>query len=213
MGLIVFDLDGTLVDSTRDIVTAVNELRRARGHEPLPPEIVAESIGHGVRHLLERSLDVEPAELDEAVEQYLPIYRRHLVDTTRPYPGVLEALGLLAPEHALAVLTNKPRREAWELLAALGLSRFFRFVRGGDSYPRRKPDPMGVAALMEAAKTVAGATLLVGDSPVDLETARNASVGFVLVSYGLGSAEARCLGPDRVVDDLRELLPIAASLP
>jgi phosphoglycolate phosphatase len=213
MDLVIFDLDGTLVDSRRDIATSVNELLSGMRRPQLPPETVYGFIGNGVRRLLERSLGdgADEQEIDAALERFLPIYRSHLLDTTRPYPGVPEALEELKPRRGMAVLTNKPTRESLVVLEALGLRGFFSQVHGGDAFPHRKPHRMGVDALIESTAARRERTLMVGDSRVDFETARNSEIRVSLVTYGIGAAEVRALAPDFVIDDLRELVPIVAS--
>ncbi len=211
MDLIIFDLDGTLVDSRRDIAASVNELLSSMGREQLPPERVFGFIGNGVRVLLERSLGGGADEIDAALERFLPIYRSHLLDTTRPYPGVIEALEALNPGRKMAVLTNKPTRESLALLEGLGLSRYFSQVHGGDAFPHRKPHRMGVDALIESTGARRERTLMVGDSRVDFETAHNSEIPVSLVTYGIGAAEVRALAPNYVIDDLRQLIPIVAS--
>ncbi len=204
--LIVFDLDGTLVDSGEDIARSVNELLQGMGRAALPHGRIRSYVGNGVRKLLERSLDeTEESKLVRAEALYLSIYRRRLLETTRPYPGVVPALEALYREHVLAVLTNKPVSESLQILEGLALRRYFRAVLGGDSFAGRKPDPVGVRFLQ--AETGAGndETLLVGDSTIDWQTARKAEIRSCLVRYGMGpwnQAEER---PDFVVDDLREL--------
>lgn len=209
MDLIIFDLDGTLIDSRRDIATSVNELLGLLGKPRLANERVYGFIGNGVRRLLERSLgDASPEEVEQSLQVFLPIYRRHLLDTTRPYPGVRESLEVLAREKTLAVLTNKPREASVTILEGLGLLSFFETVYGGESFPRRKPDPMGITALLKSTGVVRERALMVGDSRVDYETARNASIPICMVSYGLGASEIHDLEPDYLVDDLRQLIPI-----
>ena len=215
MDLLIFDLDGTLVDSRRDIATSVNELLTRLGRPGRPSEQVFDFIGNGVRKLIERSLGgaTAPEELDEAVQLYLQIYGRRLLDTTRAYPGVHEALVELealpsAPQ--MAVLTNKPTKESLTVLEGLDLMRYFGQVHGGESFPQRKPDPMGVDALIESTGGRRDRTLMVGDSRVDYETARNARIRVSLVTYGIGAKEVRSLSPDYFIDDMRELLPIMA---
>ncbi len=212
MDLIIFDLDGTLVDSRQDIAASVNELLSNMGRPELPPERVFGFIGNGVRKLLERSLAGDPGvqEIDAALELFLPIYRRHLLDTTRPYPGVREALGALKPGRRMAVLTNKPTRESMTVLEGLNLSRYFGQVHGGDAFPHRKPHRMGVDALIESTGARRERTLMVGDSRVDFETAHNSEIPVSLVTYGIGAAEVRALCPDYLIDDLRQLIPIVA---
>jgi phosphoglycolate phosphatase len=208
--LILFDLDGTLVDSVRDIVSSVNELLEGSGRPALPREQIQSYIGDGVRKLLERSLDgASDADLAREEAVYLSIYRRRLLETTRPYPGVVPALEALHLRLPLAVITNKPVMESRRILEGLDMRRYFRAVYGGDSFARKKPDPMGVRFLQE--ELGAEPTLLVGDSTVDYRTAKNAGIRSCLVRYGLGpwnEAEER---PDFIVDDLRELASLVDS--
>lgn len=207
--LILFDLDGTLVDSLSDIASSVNELLEMLQRPPLPPAQIQSYVGDGVRKLLERSLlDASEADLGREEARYLSIYRRRLLETTRPYPGVVPALEALHRDFPLAVLTNKPVMESIRILQGLDLKRYFRAVYGGDSFARKKPDPIGVRFLQEEMGADAGGTLLVGDSTIDYRTARNAGIRSCIVRYGLGpwnEAEER---PDFVVDDLRELLAL-----
>ena len=207
--LLLFDLDGTLVDSAKDIALSVNELLVGLGRSPLPLEQIYGYIGSGVRKLLSRALAEESeAALDAAQARYLPIYRRRLLDHTVPYPGVEEGVrSLQRANRALVVLTNKPRREARELLSGLGLAKRFHAIEGGDSFSHRKPHPIGVQTLLERFHASPSECLFVGDSAIDLATARNAGVPCCLVRYGLGFTPD--LDPDYFVNDLRELAPIA----
>jgi phosphoglycolate phosphatase len=179
------------------------------GWRNLPNETIYDYIGDGVRRLLERSLgDASSEDVDRAHEMFLPIYRRHLLDTTLPYEGVREALRALESGRTLAVLSNKPTRESIAALQGLKLHHHFDFVYGGESFPKRKPDPMGITALMQETGAARERTLMVGDSRVDYDAARNASVSVCLVSYGIGAADVPQLDPDYLVDDLRELVPL-----
>jgi phosphoglycolate phosphatase len=210
--LIIFDLDGTLVDSRLDIANSVNEVLQRMDRQRLPEKKVYEFIGHGVRNLLERSLGNAPdKEVDLSVEMFLQSYGRHLLDNTRLYPGTREALEVLRPGRTLSVLTNKPLAESIALLEGLELRSYFQFIYGGESFPRRKPDPMGAEALIEKAGADRDRVLMVGDSRVDYDTARNASIHICLVSYGFGAEEIGALAPDYVVDDLRQLIPIVEN--
>lgn len=210
MKLVVFDLDGTLVDSAEDIARSVNELLSDLGRPALPHERIVGYIGNGVHKLLERSLGGPgQKEVDAAVAPYLSIYRRRLLEHTRPYPGVVEALEVLRRGPTLAVLTNKPIFESLAILEGLALRGYFRGVYGGDSFARKKPDPIGVLHLLEETGSAREETLLVGDSAVDAETARRASVRSCLVTYGpSGDGGA---SSDLRVDDLRELLPLFSA--
>ncbi|MGE5243475.1 MAG: HAD family hydrolase [Betaproteobacteria bacterium] len=187
--LIVFDLDGTLVDSRRDIADAANELLVACGGSPLPVEQVGRMVGEGVGVLVGRAFAaagiVAPP---DALARFLAIYDAHLLRHTRPYdgiPGALEALGRRAP---LAVLTNKPLAATRKVLDGVGLAGFFppERVLGGDGPQPRKPDGAGLRQLAAAAHIETAQTVLVGDSLIDWQTARDAGSGICLASYGFG---------------------------
>ncbi len=210
MKLVIFDLDGTLIDSAEDIAHSVNEVRTLLALEPLPLDEIESYIGNGVRRLLDLALEgCGPEARERAHSVYLPIYRRRLLDNTKPYPGVLAALEQLdVPGHSLAVLTNKPVRESVQILEGLGMHRYFAPVYGGDSFPRKKPDPTGVNHIIEEAGAQRSKTLFVGDSSVDFETARNAGVRCCLVTYGIRPKHIATLEPDYRIDDLRKLTAI-----
>lgn len=205
--LVVFDLDGTLLDSVQDLAQAVNVTLRqlSPGVEPLDVSVVASFVGDGIGKLLARSL--ERAGLSHGVEQAQPLlleaYEGCMLETTRLYPGVEETLDALA-DRLLAVLTNKPGGMSRTILDSLGVGGRFLRVLGGDEAPR-KPNPDGLRALMKEAGTTPETTVMVGDSAVDVETARAAGVPVVGVSYGLKPEGLRTAGPNIVLDDLRRL--------
>lgn len=189
--LIVFDLDGTLVDSRRDLAESANQLIRECGGTPLSEETVGQLVGAGVRHWVPRALaaagvrSVPP----QALERFISIYETRLLVHTRAYPGWPETLAQLAETAELAVLTNKLQQATVKILEGLGLARFFTQVGGvGGSYPP-KPAPEGLQALMARAGATPAETLLVGDSAVDAQTARNAGVRLCLARYGYGFVE------------------------
>lgn len=209
--LIAFDLDGTLINSRRDIVDSANELLGRYQRPPLPPDQVAGMVGEGARLLIARLLAAAEvtAPLDEALAGFLEIYDRRLVDHTRPYPGVEDTLrALTAAGCRLAVLTNKPRDPAVRILKHFGLMDLFVAVIGGDSDLPRKPDPGNLLALCEQTAIPAPDTLLVGDSWVDVETARNAGAAVCFVTWGFGQpppngfhqAEWRIDRPETLLD-------------
>jgi phosphoglycolate phosphatase len=207
--LLIFDLDGTLVDSAEDIARSVNELLSTLGRDVLSHERIRSYIGDGVQKLLERALEgAPPGTAASAVAPYLEIYRRRLLDHTRPYPGVVAALDELRPGRSLAVLTNKPARESRAILEGLDLDRYFDAVYGGDSLARKKPDPIGIVHLMNQFGADRDETVFVGDSAVDVRTALAAGVRSCLVTYGLDRERAEPLAPDWQVSDLRELVPL-----
>ena len=207
--LVVFDLDGTLVDSSRDLATAVNATlaRIAPGAPPLSLDTVRAFVGDGAGVLVARTLARSGLSLAKA--EVLPIflerYASCLLESTVLYPGVREALERLRPR-ALAVLTNKPGDMSRAVLAGLGVGeRFFRIFGGGD-LPARKPDPCGLHRLMEEAGASPAETVLVGDSAVDVRTGRAAGVLTVGVTYGFDPEGLRQEGPDHLLGDLRELV-------
>jgi phosphoglycolate phosphatase len=181
---LVFDLDGTLIDSRRDITTAVNRMRAELGLPPLALEQVVTMVGEGARRLVERALPERPGEVDSALACYLEHYWEVCLDTTRAYPGVPEMLAALVGRYPLALLSNKGEVLSRKILDGLGLSGYFREILGGDSLPTRKPDPTGLRLLAERLKIPVERLLLVGDTWIDAETARNAGCAFALVEWG-----------------------------
>jgi phosphoglycolate phosphatase len=204
--LLIFDLDGTLVDSELDLALSVNAVRRAMGLEPLPVATVASYVGQGVTVLIRRALgEASSAEtIDNATAMFLKYYGDHMLDNTVPYDGVREALAGLGG-NPMAVLTNKPVRFSTRLLAGLDLVRHFKCIYGGDSFAAKKPDPVGVYKLMNDLGATARTTLIVGDSDTDVLTGRNSGVWTCGVTYGIGSRTLRAAPPDLLLDDLREL--------
>jgi phosphoglycolate phosphatase len=186
--LVVFDLDGTLIDSRRDLADAANALIAELGGAPLTEEQVAAMVGEGAGVLVRRLLRATglAADARTALARFLELYDDRLLVHTRPYDGIPEALAALAAGTPLAVLTNKPTRATERILSGLGLSGYFRDVIGGDSPFGRKPDPAGLVELMSRAGARLDETWLVGDSRIDLETARRAGVRICLARYGFG---------------------------
>ena len=197
--LIAFDLDGTLIDSRRDLADAANQLIEELGGAPLPEEAVGRMVGNGAAVLVQRALTAAgQTVLPGALERFLEIYDGRLLNHTRPYEGALDAVRLARKHAWVAVLTNKPRSPSVRILEALGFADSVDEVIGGDGPYPRKPDPAGLVALMARADAAREATLLVGDSPVDYETAIRAGVRCCLVSYGFGFEHFRPGGlPDR----------------
>jgi phosphoglycolate phosphatase len=186
--LIVFDLDGTLIDSRRDLAESTNEMLASYGAPELPIDQVAMMVGEGAKKLVERALGasgLDPAEPD-ALPRFRRIYDRRLLIHTRPYPGVPEMIAHARTLGPLAVLTNKPDEPTRALLDAFGLLPSFRRVIGGDSSYPRKPDPAGLQALIAEFDSTPEATWLVGDSMIDVETARRAGTRLCVVLYGFG---------------------------
>ncbi|HEX9944466.1 MAG TPA: HAD-IA family hydrolase [Thermoanaerobaculia bacterium] len=181
---LVFDLDGTLIDSRRDITTAVNRMRSGLGLPPLALEAVVTMVGEGARRLMERALPERPDRIDQALARYLEHYWEVCLETTRPYPRVEGMLSALAGRYPLALLSNKGEALSRKILDGLGLLRHFREILGGDSAPTRKPDPAGLRLLAERLGIPVERLLLVGDTWIDAETAKNAGCAFALVEWG-----------------------------
>lgn len=207
--LLVFDLDGTLVDSKQDLALSINAMRAEMGLGPLPLDLISSYIGHGVTTLVRRSLGTQATgeNVEKGLAFFLTYYRDHMLDNTAPYPGVAEALEKL-DSHKLAVLTNKPVNFSREMLTRLGFVRYFAYIYGGNSFPQKKPDPTGLNKLMEDLQISARATLMVGDSDTDILTGRNAGVWTCGVTYGFGAHTLQRVSPDLMVDDMRELPPL-----
>jgi phosphoglycolate phosphatase len=209
IGLIVFDLDGTLVDSHRDIANAANALVQELGGEPLPDAAIVAMVGEGAALLVRRALvaaGLDPA-TSGALDRFLGLYDERLLEHTAPYDGTVEMLAQLGKEMPLSVLTNKPQGPTERLLEGLRLRDYFKDVVGGDTPLGRKPDPAGLLKLAASAGVAPEQTLMVGDSPVDLGTARNAGTGICLVRYGFGFrfAPADFRGDELFADSPAEL--------
>lgn len=212
--LIVFDLDGTLIDSRRDLADAANALLESCGAGPLSEEQIGRMVGDGAATLVARVF--EASGLDppaDALERYLGLYDQRLLDHTRPYPGMADVLEVLGLRATLAVLTNKPLAATRRILAGLDLARHFAddAVVGGDGPFPRKPDPAGLLHLIAQARVSVESTLLVGDSIIDWRTARAALTPVCLARYGFGYAgfPRHELAPeDREIDAPAELLTL-----
>jgi phosphoglycolate phosphatase len=186
--LVAFDLDGTLVDSSRDLAEATNTLLADFGGGSLPLEVVVSLVGEGAAVLVRRALERAGLDPDtpNALARFLLHYEARLLDTTRPYPGMVDAVNAVATTRRVAVLTNKPERATIDILRGLEMDGLFSDVIGGDSVLGRKPDPAGLLELVARAGVAPAETLLVGDSPVDLATARRAGTHICLARYGFG---------------------------
>ena len=190
MSLIVFDLDGTLIDSRRDLAESTNEMLASYGATRLPLDQVAGMVGEGARVLVQRALAATGLDPDEpdALQRFREIYDRRLLLHTRPYEGIEDVVRELGMQHTLAVLTNKPAQPSVRLLEAFGMSASFRRVIGGDSPLSRKPDPAGLRALMNEFGSGPRHTWLIGDSMIDVETSRRAGTRMCVALYGFGQA-------------------------
>jgi phosphoglycolate phosphatase len=187
--LIVFDLDGTLVDSKRDIADAANATLVECGAPPLPEEAIGRMVGNGAPVLVARAFAAAGREMPaDALDRFLALYDARLLQHTRPYEGIPELLAELSPQAALAVLTNKPLEATRGILDGLALSQYFpraRVLAGDGAFPR-KPDPAGLRHLMDDTGSTADTTVLVGDSVVDWRTAKAAGTHVCLARYGFG---------------------------
>jgi phosphoglycolate phosphatase len=209
--LVLFDLDGTLIDSELDLANSVNAMLRHFGRKELPLEVIDTYIGDGAPMLIRRALG-DPAHaqvLQEALNYFLLYYRDHKLDNTRPYDGIVQMLQQAeicdGISRQMAVLTNKPVRASRDILAGLGLSKFFFQTYGGNSFETKKPDPLGAQTLMREAAAEAGETVMVGDSEVDVLTARNANLSSIGVTYGFAPHTLERTHPDILVDTPGEL--------
>ena len=207
--LLIFDLDGTLVDSELDLALSVNAVRAEMGLEPLPVHQVASYVGQGAPVLIRRALGeaYSEAAVEKALAMFLKYYGEHMLDNTVTYPGVREALDALGPK-PMAVLTNKPVVFSQRMLEGLGLARHFAYIYGGNSFEQKKPDPVGVFRLMKDMNASEDFTLIVGDSDTDVLTGQNAGIWTCGVTYGIGSQSLEGTPPDLLLGDLRELPPL-----
>jgi phosphoglycolate phosphatase len=208
MNLLIFDLDGTLVDSKLDLVHSVNAARGLMNLAPISEELVASYVGNGAPVLMRRALgpDAGEEEVRRALDFFLGYYRDHMLDNTRLYPGVKSGLDrLLASGARLAVLTNKPVRFSRAIVEGLGLGNHFFQIYGGNSFEQKKPDPIGIETLIAECRAARQRTYMVGDSGVDVRTARNAKVKACGVSYGFQPETFEQDPPDILVDDMNQL--------
>ena len=203
---LIFDLDGTLIDSKLDLAQSVNATLEHMGRAPLSHETIYGYVGNGAPTLVRRVLGdgTTDAEGEKGLLFFLSYYRAHMLDNTVTYPGVREGLALLE-EHPMAVLTNKPVKFSERILEGLGLSRHFAYVYGGNSFETKKPDPEGMNTLLRELAVRPSETMIVGDSDVDVRTARNAGTWACGVSYGLGVEGMRACPPDLMLDSLADL--------
>jgi len=208
MDLLIFDLDGTLIDSKLDLAHAVNATRSHMGMGALDHERVYSYVGNGAPVLIRRAMGEQATEpqVQEALEFFLEYYRDHYLDYTTLYPGVRETLDRLRDGgKRMAVLTNKPVRISRAILDGLGVGGHFFQVYGGNSFDLKKPDPIGVQTLMLESGISADRTLMIGDSSVDIQTARNAGIKSYGVTYGFQPETLSDPAPDRLADRMEEV--------
>ncbi|HEY1678163.1 MAG TPA: HAD-IA family hydrolase [Candidatus Sulfotelmatobacter sp.] len=211
--LVIFDLDGTLIDSRLDLVHSVNAALRHIGREPLPDEVIASYVGDGAPVLIQRALGGEKVDetiIRKGLEFFLSYYREHKLDHTTVYNGIPAALTTIQQSgngsvRRMAVLSNKPVNPSRAIVEALGLGTFFSQVYGGNSFATKKPDPEGARKLLEENGVPPERAVIVGDSHVDIETGRNAGLWTLGVTYGFAPHSlADCPG-DVMVDNPGEL--------
>ena len=204
---LIFDLDGTLIDSKQDLIRSVNAMLAEMGREPLHEDTVSSYIGHGAPRLVARALGngATEEECDRALKFFLAHYDEHKLDSTCAYPGVAEALEELS-DFPMAVLTNKPVRVSRKILEGLGLANYFRAVYGGNSFETKKPHPLGAKKILEELSPAPAEALIVGDSEVDVQTARNAGTLAAAVNYGFGTHDREVYPADVYLDRLTELI-------
>jgi phosphoglycolate phosphatase len=212
--IIVFDLDGTLIDSARDISDSVSEMVQSYGGPPLAASEVVNMVGDGAPALVMRALrqaGIKPP-AEEALTRYMQIYDRRLMNHTSPYDGIVESLGVVLERGPLAVLTNKPLGPSIGILEALGLRGFFTRIIGGDGEYGRKPDPAGLLALQALAP--GEQMVMIGDSPADWHAADAAKVPFVFARYGFGAVKFGSAPPNTpfAIDHARELDGVLARV-
>jgi phosphoglycolate phosphatase len=209
---LIFDLDGTLIDSRVDLIHSVNAMLRELGRGELAEETISEYIGHGAPQLVARALgeNCTEEERQRALQFFLSYYELHKMDTTHAYPGVAETLEQLA-SMPMAVLTNKPVRISVRILDELGLSKYFRAIYGGNSFETKKPDPLGARTILRELGSTPQEALLVGDSEVDVQTARNAGTLAASVNYGFGVHDRVAYPADVYLDRFAELVPLLGN--
>lgn len=205
--LILYDLDGTLVDTLADIADATNHMLRTLNAPPMPADTIRRFVGRGVHELVKACLRIDDVQrIEEGVAIYRAYYAQHLLDHSRLYPGATAVLDHFA-SRTQAVITNKPNPFSKQILETLGVARYFvDIVAGNSGYPR-KPDPSSVRALISAAHVTPQETIFIGDSTIDIDTGRNAGITTVAVLHGLSDEPELTLAkPDLLVRDFVELL-------
>lgn len=209
--LLIFDLDGTLIDSRLDLIHSVNAMLKHLGRPELPGDVIASYVGDGAPMLVRRALGDPRDEglIKAGLEHFLAYYRLHKLDHTHAYDGIKEMLTVIRNSNGIsrrmAVLSNKPVNPSRAIVEALGLAEFFIHIYGGNSFLTKKPDPHGAQAILRETKTRAHETLMVGDSSVDVITGRNAGLWTCGVTYGFAPHTLCEAPPDVAVDSPREL--------
>jgi phosphoglycolate phosphatase len=208
---LIFDLDGTLIDSKLDLIHAVNATLAEMGRAKLSDEVISSYIGHGASILVSRALGgvTTEDELTRALKFFLSYYEAHKLDNTCLYPGVADTLAKLSSRKlAMAVLTNKPVKISVRILEELGVAKHFRVIYGGNSFETKKPDPLGATTILAEFSTSPSEAMIVGDSEVDIQTARNAGTAAAAVNFGFGVHDRERHPADIYLDRLGDLVPL-----
>ncbi|HKW98985.1 MAG TPA: HAD-IA family hydrolase [Bryobacteraceae bacterium] len=208
MDLVIFDLDGTLIDSSLDLANSVNATRAHLNLAPMAHDVVYSYVGNGAPVLIRKALgpDFSDDEVRHALDYFLDYYRAHMLDNTALYPGVRQVLDRFKEAAIpMAVLTNKPVRFSQAIVDGLGLNQHFRRVYGGNSFEHKKPHPVGIETLLNEYGVTREKTLMVGDSSVDVQTARNANVKACGVTWGFQPETFAAYPPDLLVQRPEEL--------
>jgi phosphoglycolate phosphatase len=214
---LIFDLDGTLIDSKLDLIHAVNATLTEMDRATLSDEVISSYIGHGAPMLMSRALGgvAKEDELARGLGYFLEYYDAHKLDNTCLYPGVTETLANLGEQNiAMAVLTNKPVKISVRILEALGIAKYFHAIYGGNSFETKKPDPLGANTILTELRVNAADSMMIGDSEVDIQTARNANMIATAVNYGFGIHDRAQHPADIYLERINDLLQVVdASRP
>ncbi len=219
--MLIFDLDGTLIDSRLDLVHSVNATLRHMKRPELPDDVIASYVGDGAPALIGRALGQDAADeklVRSGLAYFLAYYREHKLDHTHLYEGISEALATLENSRnglprKMAILSNKPVHPSRAIVEALGLGKFFPLVYGGNSFASKKPDPEGAQTILRETGSEPQETLIVGDSGVDVLTGRNAGTWTCGVTYGFAPHTLHDAAPDVIVDKPRDLAELFARSP
>jgi phosphoglycolate phosphatase len=211
---LIFDLDGTLIDSKLDLIHSVNAMLTEMGRAKLSDEVISSYIGHGAPMLVSRALGgvAKEDELARGLAYFLDYYEEHKLDNTCLYPETAETLAKLSEQKiAMAVLTNKPVKISVRILEALGVAKYFQSIYGGNSFETKKPDPLGAKSILNEFRVNGPDAMMIGDSEVDIQTARNANMVATAVNYGFGIHDRAEHPADIYLDRFSDILQVIAT--